>query len=554
MASMVKPAGVNNIWAITGTKTDPGSTKANTGWVVELPPYQTANWIEFRQDSFIAHSNQHGVPEWDAVTEYQGNISYTKGSDGIIYKCLATNINTAPSNPLNSAFWVQAFEVFGSVAIVTASLNTHLGNYSTLAGIGNTAVARTNLSVYSKTEGDTRYAALVGLNTQAFSVATATLPAHAVPLSQFSSLLTQATEATAGIAQIATNAEVSAGVNDTDIVTPLKAATLYLTKAGNLAGLANVATARTNLGLGAISTMSDTLFLKLANNLSELPNKATARTNLGLSDSVLYPSNTWLIRANNLSDLLSPATARTNLGLGDIATLAQSSFLATANNLSDVPNKPVARTNLGLGTAATQPETYFNRVAQNLADVPDKAAARANLGLTAMALAVPTTYMLKSENLAGLANVATARANLGLTDSVLYPSNTWLIKSLNLGDLSNVQAARNNLGLGSLSTRNVYGVSGDLDFSSWNAQGGWERKPNGLIEQWGYASINGGNGGQTGVGLHIAMNIFNVQLTYGQATDADGDSCAAHSFSTTSFIVSQYGRANTVWWRAIGAA
>lgn len=487
MANLLKPTGVNNIWAVTGTKTDPGTTKASTGWVVELPPYQTANWIEFRQDSFIAHSNQHGVPEWDAVTEYQGNISYTKGSNGIVYKCLLTNINTDPANPLNSTYWTQAFETYGSVAVVTAALNAHLTNYSNLAGIGNTSAARTNLAVFSKTESDARFAAIGGSAAHTFNVNTATLSTHAVPLGQFTSLLTQATEAQAGIAQIATSAEVAAGLNDTDIVTPLKAATIYLTKAGNLSGLANVATARTNLGLGAIATMSDATFLKVANNLSDVANVATARANLGLTST------------------------------------------------------------------ATQVETYFIRTAQNLSDVPDKAAARTNLGLTSLATTASTSVMFKSDNLAGLTNLATARANLGLGSAATASTGDFLLRGNNLYDLTNPQAARNALQLGNLSTRNVYGVGGDLDFTASGGVNGWERKPNGLIEQWGYVAINGGTGAQTGVGLHIAMTIFNVQLTYGQASDNDGDSCWAHSFTSSSFLVGQNGRANTVYWRALGA-
>lgn len=455
MANMLKPSGVNNIWASTGVKTDPGSIKANTGWVVELPPYQTANWIEFRQDSFIAHSNQHGIPEWDAQTEYQGNISYTKGSNGIVYKCLITNTNTDPANPLNNTQWVQAFEAFGAVSVVQAALNAHLINYSTLAGIGNTAVARTNLAVYSKTESDVRYAALGGLNTQAFSVATATLPAHAVPLSQFSSLLTQATEATAGIAQIATGVEVNTGTNDTDMVTPLKLATSYLSKAGNLAGLGNQATARTNLGLGSAATAATTAFLQVANNLSDLNSPIVARANLGLTSVAVADPNVFVYRNNNLADIL------------------------------------------------------------------DKAAARNNLGLTATATTDPANFCYRVNNLGDLTNMAQARANLGLSDSGLYPSNTWLNRGNNLNDLFNVQTARNNLGLGNLATRNVFGVAGDLNYSTYAAAGGgYAIMPGGIILQWGQGPALGDDQGVY-MSLHIAGTIMTMQVT-GIGVEASG--------------------------------
>ena len=381
MANLLKPTGVNNIWSINGTKTDPGLAKANTGWVVELPPYQTANWIEYRQDSFIAHSNQHGIPEWDSVTEYQGNISYTKGSNGIVYKCLQTNINTDPANPLNTASWTQAFETYGSVAVVTASLNDHLTNYSTLAGIANTAAARTSLSVYSKAESDARFANIVGSSGQVFSVANATEASHAVPLGQINSLLSQATEATVGVAKIATNGVVATGTNDTDIVTPLKLATSYLSKAGNLAGLGDVAVARANLGLGTLATLSDALFLRAANNLSDLADKPTARSNLGLTSTAIQAETYFLRSGLALADLVNKPAARTNLGLTMLAVTQPSAVLFKSDNLTGLANTATARANLGLGSSATLPsDTWLNR-GSNLGDLTNVQAARNNLGL-----------------------------------------------------------------------------------------------------------------------------------------------------------------------------
>lgn len=487
MANLLKPSGVNNIWAVTGTKTDPGAMKASTGWVVELPPYQTANWIEFRQDSFIAHSNQHGIPEWDAVTEYQGNISYTKGSNGLVYKCLITNINTDPANPLNASTWTQAFETYGSVAIVASDLSAHLSNYSTLAGIANTTAARINLSVYSKAESDGRFAELIGNASQTFSVATATLPQHAVPLGQFSSLLTQATEAQAGTAQIATNAEVAAGLIDTDIVTPLKAATVYLSKAGNLAGLGNTATARSNLGLGAIATMSDALFLKVS------------------------------------------------------------------NNLSDVPNKVVARANLGLTSTATQPETYFLRSGSNLADLTNVVTARSSLGLTAMALQDPNAYMTKADSLTGIGNPAHARLQLQLGTAATSNNEAFLWRGNNLGDLPNVQAARNNLQLGNLATRNVYGVAGDLDFSSSGGDFGWMLRPDGILEVWGRVNITGQRDGSQTWPRVFNNGVWNIQLTNVEAYPNEGNTVRVTGFDRFGFSWSQ-NRADFTqyFFRAIG--
>ncbi|WPJ20651.1 putative tail fiber protein [Pseudomonas phage vB_PF_Y1-MI] len=381
MANIIKPSGVNQLWAAGGTKVDPGLIKSNIGWVVELPPYQYQNWLDNRQDTFIAHINQHGIPEWDSETEYQGNLSYTQGTDGMIYKCVSTNTNFNPVNPLNSTYWVRAFETYGSVAVVQNQLTQHLTNYATLAGITNPVLARNNLSLYSRAESDARFAAYSGNTSVKFNVGTATSNSHAVPLGQLSSLLLGATETRAGQIAIATVGEVETGTNDTKAVTPSKGNAVYLKKSGNLAGISNVATARANLGLSDIVTMSSNTFLKVSDNLADIPNKPVARN---------------------------------NLGLGDISTRSIASFLQTSNNLLDVPNKGAARNNLGLSDMATVVPELVMFKGENLAGMSDVPLARRNLGLGSIATQQSDTYMAKSENLAGLSNVQAARNNLGL--------------------------------------------------------------------------------------------------------------------------------------------
>lgn len=107
MPQITKPDTLNVVWADQGMKIKPEDSKILRGWVEEVPPLQFFNWLDSRQDQALAHINQHGIPVWDAVTEYQAGKSYVQGSDGVIYKCTATNFGYDPiSNP---AQWEEAF-------------------------------------------------------------------------------------------------------------------------------------------------------------------------------------------------------------------------------------------------------------------------------------------------------------------------------------------------------------------------------------------------------------------------------------------------------------
>lgn len=381
MANITKPSGLSNIWANGGTKIDPGAAKVNIGWVVQLPPYEYQNWVDNRQDQAIAHFSQHGIPEWDGQTEYQGLLSYTQGSDGIIYKCIQTNTNKDPSNTLNGQYWAVAFESYGSVAALQAQLNAHITNYQTLSGVGNTAAARVNLSLYSKAESDARFASLNGSSSQVFAVGVATQPEHAVRLGQVASLLTQASESTLGVVRLATVGTTEAGTDDLTAITPAKAQAVYLKKSGNLAGLTSVPQARTNLGLGSMATQNVGAFLQAANNLSDVVDKAAARGNLGLTSTATQPETYFLRAANNLNDVANVSAARSNLGLTSTAVTPLSAFLLAGNNLGDLTNSAVARNNLGLADTATIASGNFMWRGNNLADVSNVQAARNNLGL-----------------------------------------------------------------------------------------------------------------------------------------------------------------------------
>lgn len=335
MALIVKPTGLEKIWASGGVKETPADSKIVQGHVVELPAYQYVNWLVNKQDTFIAHVNQVGIPVWDAATEYIGGKSYVQGTDGVIYKALLTNTNVVPSNPLNSATWVKAFEDFGSVAALTITVNDLSTNYSTLAGIANTAAARTNLSVYSKAESDARFAALLGNASNTFLVANATNDSHAINRGQLLSLLNQATEAASGVTAIATQSESDVGTNDTKILTPKKATATFVKRSNNLSDLANVATARTNLGVYS-KAECDSTFLDSASNLADLTNTATARTNLGLGSIATAQAGDYLSKAGNLAGLTNIQTARNNLNLQALAMFNVLGLSNTGSSLSQL--------------------------------------------------------------------------------------------------------------------------------------------------------------------------------------------------------------------------
>jgi hypothetical protein len=143
----------------------------------------------------------------------------------------------------------------------------------------------------------------------------------------------------------------------------------------------------------AAVTSSCSACLQVSNNLADLANIAIARTNLGLGTMALEATTSWLDKAGNLSGLASASSARTNLGLGSIATQAANSVAITGGSITGITDLAIADG----GTGAS-----------------DAAGARTNLGLGTMATEVATDYLAKAGNLAGLADVPTSRTNLGL--------------------------------------------------------------------------------------------------------------------------------------------
>lgn len=157
MALITKPVNLSLTWASGGDVLNPGDTKYATGWQVEIPPRQWFNYLDNRQDTALAHINQHGVVVWDNATEYQADKSYVQGvTNGTIYRCVQTHTNQDPELDVSNVYWITAFASAGDFYTKTETDGLYLAKTQNLADLTNTATARTNLSVYSQAQTYTK--------------------------------------------------------------------------------------------------------------------------------------------------------------------------------------------------------------------------------------------------------------------------------------------------------------------------------------------------------------------------------------------------------------
>ena len=115
MAVINKPDMNYGLWAENGNIEIPSSEKVELGWIAEKPLNEQMNWVQNRQDAMLQYINQHGIVDWDNVTEYPINAFVAR--EGVVYKALSQNVDKDPT--LNTAIWTVAFADFSIVDTIT---------------------------------------------------------------------------------------------------------------------------------------------------------------------------------------------------------------------------------------------------------------------------------------------------------------------------------------------------------------------------------------------------------------------------------------------------
>jgi len=157
MPQILKPTNLSLTWASGGDVLNPGDTKYASGWAVEIPARQWFNYLDNRQDTALAHINQHGVVVWDATTEYQEDKSYCQGkSNGTIYRCVQTHTNQDPELDVGNVYWIVAFASAGDFYTKAEVDGAFLSKAANGSDILNAATFRNNISVYSQAQTYTK--------------------------------------------------------------------------------------------------------------------------------------------------------------------------------------------------------------------------------------------------------------------------------------------------------------------------------------------------------------------------------------------------------------
>lgn len=97
---MTQSIGTNDlidVWAATGTKVEPDSTKKDAGWTSgERPAYQYMNFLQNLLGAQINYLMRTGIPAWNTDTTYEiGDVVYSAGG---IYIALTQNSASTPAS------------------------------------------------------------------------------------------------------------------------------------------------------------------------------------------------------------------------------------------------------------------------------------------------------------------------------------------------------------------------------------------------------------------------------------------------------------------------
>ena len=147
MVGIVNKPDINyGIWASNGDVAVPSSEKVEIGHIVEKPKKEIVNWIENRQDQFMAYLNQVGIPEWDSKTTYKANVSFVNRS-GTVYKAKSQNIDKDPT--LNLDVWEISWATYSELY----NLSNRVDNIENEEGYLNLYVSKSNPIMTAPSQG-----------------------------------------------------------------------------------------------------------------------------------------------------------------------------------------------------------------------------------------------------------------------------------------------------------------------------------------------------------------------------------------------------------------